>query len=236
MRPVDKGNCPINQNGHQIVFPHYSFAKGYLIDRLGHYCSYCERSIPASMAVEHIQPQSRQQELGKTWSNLLLACVNCNSTKKDTDVNSTNIGDYLWPDTDNTYRAMTYFSDGPIHPNPNLLGSIQQKAQNSIDLFGLNKTPANNSKATDDRWMGRIDAWGIAEESKADLIANDTPQMRRQIVRTALAQGHWSIWMTVFRDDSDLLSRFIEAFPGTCSSCFDPSNEYEPVKRPGGQC
>jgi hypothetical protein len=84
--------------------------------------------------------------------------------------------------------------------------------------------------------MGRIDAWGIAEESKADLIANDTPQMRRQIVRTALAQGHWSIWMTVFRDDSDLLSRFIEAFPGTCSSCFDPSNEYEPVKRPGGQC
>ncbi len=236
MRPVNKGNCLIDQNGHQIIFSHYSDAKGYLIQRLGHYCSYCERSIRASLAVEHIQPQSRQQDLGKTWSNLLLACVNCNSTKKDTDVNSTNIGDYLWPDTDNTYRAMTYYPNGPIHPNPRMPGHLQQKAQNSINLFGLNKTPANNSKATDERWIGRIDVWGIAEESKADLKDNDTPQMRRQIVKTAQANGHFSIWMTVFHDDPDMLSRLIDAFPGTCRNCFDPSNGYMPVKRPGGQC
>lgn len=236
MRPVDKGNTPLDPNDQQIVFTHYSDAKGYLIHRMGQYCSYCERRIPASLAVEHKQPKSLQPALSKTWSNLLLACVNCNSAKKDRDINNGNIDDYLWPDTDNTFLAISYSQNGHTSPNLKLPKHLQKKAQNSIDLFGLNKTQADDSKATDGRWIGRFDAWGIAQDSKLALSSNDKDQMRRQIVKTALGYGHFSIWMSVFCDDPDMRSRFIEAFPGTCKSCFEPSQGYQAINRPGGQC
>lgn len=52
----------------------------------------------------------------------------------------------------------------------------------------------------------------IAQEALRDLQKNDTPQMRNQIVRTAQGQGFWSIWMTVFQNDPDMLNRLIDAF------------------------
>ncbi len=59
--------------------------------------------------------------------------------------------------------------------------------------------------------------------------------MREQIVLTATGHAYWSIWMTVFQDDPDMLRRFIDAFPGTCRECFDEQNDYVPVARPNGQ-
>ena len=93
---------------------------------------------------------------------------------------------------------------------------------NRHSLTGLDRIPPiYDASASDRRWNNRREAWDIAVESLRDLTENDRPSMRRQIVRTALAQGFWSIWMTVFRDDLDMLQRFIEAFPGTCRACFD---------------
>jgi hypothetical protein len=56
--------------------------------------------------------------------------------------------------------------------------------------------------------------------------------MRRQIVRTALGHGFWSVWMTVFRDDGDMRKQFVENFPGTAEDCFDASCAF--IHRPGG--
>jgi hypothetical protein len=57
--------------------------------------------------------------------------------------------------------------------------------------------------------------------------------MRQQIVDTALGRGFWSVWMTVFKDDPDMLQRFIDAFAGTCRDCFDISGN--PIARQKGQ-
>ncbi|MCW7555679.1 hypothetical protein NX722_24235 [Endozoicomonas gorgoniicola] len=43
----------------------------------------------------------------------------------------------------------------------------------------------------------------------------------------------WSIWMTVFADDADMLNRLIQALPGAAQNCFDANGQ--PVTRPGGQ-
>ena len=59
-----------------------------------------------------------------------------------------------------------------------------------------------------------------------------TPDMRQQITCTATGHAYWSIWMTVFKDDPDMLKRFIEAFPGTCQDCFD--SNCNPIPRPNG--
>lgn len=97
MRPVKKGATPV------AAFNRYEDAFDYLLDRvgigewsgikIGQYCSYCERCIQTNLAVEHIEPKSgdfAKPELQKEWSNFLLACVNCNSTKgaKEVDLGS----------------------------------------------------------------------------------------------------------------------------------------------------
>jgi hypothetical protein len=37
--------------------------------------------------------------------------------------------------------------------------------------------------------------------------------MREQIVATAIGHGYWSVWMTIFHDDIDMVHRLINAFP-----------------------
>ncbi len=57
--------------------------------------------------------------------------------------------------------------------------------------------------------------------------------MSQQILITAINTGFWSVWMTVFAEDSGMLLRFVTSFVGTETACFDA--EMNPVPRPGGQ-
>ncbi len=40
MRPIERGDLPIDENGTPKIFSRYQDARGDLIDRLGEYCSY----------------------------------------------------------------------------------------------------------------------------------------------------------------------------------------------------
>ncbi|HEX5751810.1 MAG TPA: HNH endonuclease [Archangium sp.] len=204
-------------------------ARGELIKRIGDYCSFCERKINASLAVEHILPKIHHPALRLDWNNFLLACVNCNSTKGDEDLK---LGDYFWPDSDNTARAFAYSEDGLVGPAPHLTAAQKEVAERTIHLTGLHKTPTHDPAASDRRWKQRLDAWGRAEEAREDLSKNDSEITRRLIVRQATALGFWSIWMTVFASDLDMRQRFITAFEGTPGACFDARTQ--PVQRSGG--
>jgi len=106
MRPVDKGESPIKGE-----FGHYTQAMPYLIKRLGNYCSYCERRFSVGLAVEHMSPKTLHPEGEKIWSNFLIACVQCNSSKGDTDIALNQLGNYIWPDIDDTYHMITYLPE-----------------------------------------------------------------------------------------------------------------------------
>jgi len=223
MRPIEKGK-------NSKTFNRYQDAKDDLIERLGEYCSYCERKLPASLAVEHVQPKSLHPELRLKWENFLLACVNCNSNKLAKDIR---LEDYLWPDTENTFLAFVYHEGGRISVNDKLDDRQKKCAQNILDLIGLQKSPKRNDpKNKDMRWLHRLEAWDLAAESIVDLLANDTEVLRKYIVLLAKEKGFWSIWLTVFKDDSDMLRRFIKTFRGTSEECFDKSGA--PIPRKGG--
>lgn len=236
MRPVTRGTHPVDKEGQEIKFKKYSYARRELILRFGQYCSYCEMKLNSSLHVEHVRPKKppgaeeniADRELD--WGNFLLACANCNSTKGNEDVE---LAEYYWPDSDNTFRAFVYSDGGVISPASILDIDQIKKANNTIKLTGLDKQPGNDPKASDRRWLNRSDTWNIAIDSKKDLAGADSNAMRAQIIRTAKAQGYWSIWMTVFQDDSEMLNRLIIAFPGTSSDCFNGVGE--PVARPLGQ-
>ena len=235
MRPVVRGTCPQDQTGQQLRFAAYSHARRALIARLGEYCSYCEMHLDASLAVEHVKPKQPPgagtvlNERDLDWDNFLLACTNCNSIKgnKDLDLDAC-----LWPDRDNTFLALAYAEGGLVDSRP---GLQQVLAERLIALVGLDRMP-DTEAASDRRWLNRREAWDMAVRAKTRLERCGSEDMRQQIVETAQANGFWSVWMTVFECDADMLARLIAAFPGTCSDGFDAAQGLAAVCRPGGLC
>lgn len=230
MRPVNRGEWPKDEDGRNVRFREYAEARGELIERLGEYCSYCESLLNASLAVEHVQPKSLNPQLERDWSNFLLACTNCNSTKGD---NAIALDDYVWPDRDNTARAFAYEEGGTVKVAQGLDPAVADKAEALRKLVGLDKKPTKDPTASDRRWLHRYRAWERATRALQLLRhRRDDEGMRQLIVDQATALGFWSIWMTVFAEDADMRQRFIESFPGTARDCFDAGAGT--MARPGG--
>ena len=228
MRPVHRGPAPA------VPFLNYRDAAEPLMAALGDYCSYCERQIPTHMAVEHIQPKSLVPALLLAWANFLLACGNCNSSKGSKPIV---LADYFWPDTDNTLRAFEYKNGGLVEPAAGLAVATLPKVRATLDLLGLDKYPGNpdpdkEPTSADLRWQHRRQLWDCAERSKARILANNSIELREQVVESAALRGHFGIWYTVVGFDQDMRQRLVAAFRGTSANCFDGAGL--PVLRPGG--
>ena len=226
MRPVDKGAAP-------AVYARYQDASLDLMDRLGDYCSYCERQIETHLAVEHVRPKVQRTTLRNSWANFLLGCVHCNSSKGKKRVA---LRDYFWPDRDNTLRAFEYGDDGLVRPHANLAAVDQARARDTIALTGLDKFPGNPGReptGSDRRWRRRQEIWQLANWDRARLASQDTAVVRELIVENAVARGMFSIWWTVFAGDIDMRRRLREVFIGTHGASFDINEDLVP--RAGGQ-
>lgn len=250
MRPVKRGDNPIAGD-----FSDYEDAKPFLVSRLGsgwhggiqiaNYCSYCERPISTNLAVEHIQPKGLKtgntepyRHLEGRWSNFLLACVNCNSTKKDKDVL---LLDLLLPDRDNTFSAFEYLRDGTIQivaPAPQDLLATKTLSITGLDRTATQSVDENLRAIALERVGQRMNAWLIALEVKSDVAAEPmSPGVRKGAIRTALSTGFFSIWMKVFDGDTAMRNSLIDAFAGTRESgCFDPltTQPVQPAPNPDG--
>jgi hypothetical protein len=137
---------------------------------------------------------------------------------------------YTGPTKQTPFYYLTYKEGGLVSCRDALEEPSKSKIQATIDLVGLDRTPPDGGAEKDRRWKNRREAWDIAVESKQDLGESDSSAMRRQVVRTAVAQGYWSVWMTVFHDDTDILSKLIQGFVGTGADCFDPAGNYSAIE------
>lgn len=235
MRPVERGDWPEGSPGQKLDFSDYGKALTPLVGRIGGYCSYCGMRLDSSLHVEHVQPKKpggvAHSDRERDWNNFLLACVNCNSTKGDVDIA---LDEVFWPDKDNTFRAFDYDAEGGIRVSSALVRPADRaKAERTLRLTGLDRFHGGRvaPQPNDRRWIGRKLAWGRARRALANLQRLDDVLMRDQIIETAIADGYWSIWYTVFKDDADIRRRLVEAAVGTAKSCFDA--DYLPVPRPG---
>ncbi|MCP6682296.1 HNH endonuclease [Bacillus nakamurai] len=234
MRPINRGSCP-EIDGNTVEFKSYQDARGYLIERLGPYCSYCERRVVSSLAVEHIHHKDLHKHLETEWENFLLACTNCNSTK---GIKLVPEDEHFLPHKDNTYRSFVYKCGGIVEPSPDLSEPDRVKATNTINLVGLNKIVTDdlkrNPQMADRRSLERREKWELANMLKSQLLS------RAKVEGTALEMfkrlveesGMFSVWMTVFKEHKLFLKEILEVFPGTDLLCFD--EEYTPIKRKNG--
>jgi uncharacterized protein (TIGR02646 family) len=224
MRPIERGVAP-------RTYSKYEQAIGDLEERLGSYCSYCERRFPSSLAVEHVVPKSLHPELEIEWTNFLLGCTNCNSVKGNKSVE---IDNFLWCDRDNTFLAFTYLSGGFVRLSDNLNEEHKTRAKALLDLVGLQRHQApgwDDPAPRDKRWKDRELVWLIAEKCRDNfetIVEKDAA--RDLVLLTAQGYGFFSVWMTVFDAYPNIKRELIKLFPGTATSCFDPDGK--PIDRP----
>lgn len=215
MRPVTRVAAP-------KTYKVYQDAIGDLEDCFGCYCSYCERRFPACLAVEHVSPKSLDAARETDWTNFLLGCVNCNSIKSDT---RTNDEDFLWPDKDNTLKAIEYKAGGLVDVVSTLDPQVKAKANALIELVGLDRypaqPPAKQPADRDKRYLEREEKWKLAQLMREALGRNDNNDFREVLVNLAKQSGFFGIWMAAFHDDSDMRRRLVESFVGTARDCFE---------------
>jgi len=226
MRPVLRRGSPLKTD-----FKNYRDAFPHLLKRVGigefnnlqiaQYCSYCERVIPTNLAIEHIEHKGANPALENRWSNFLLGCVNCNSTK---GVKAVDFKKLYLPDRDNTFKALTYTPQGRVIPNQQLNTPQKQLAQNTIDLVGLD-VPIQTSidGVAIDRRSQRLNAYLLALDTLEDYESNiSNPVHQKLVVKSMLTTGFFSIWMAVFSGHPKMMSLFITVMKGTIESgCFD---------------
>lgn len=195
MRPVDKGNAP-------KTYTDYKNARHDLAGKIGYYCSYCEMSTLNMIEVEHVHPQANGGN-PTSWNNFLLSCKYCNTVKGNDNLNRTG---YLWPDIDNTDLAFEYSETDVICPKANLSNNLQILAKSTISLMGLNRIPGGIVEPTeaDTRWRSRKEAWDSARKSYTNWATAPILPMAEQIAIASL-NGHYSIWMEVFKDEPIVL-------------------------------
>lgn len=257
MRPVKRGEIPKNSDEKSIYFKKHGDAKPELMDRrIGRYCSYCEipLSPDSAVAIEHMLPKDFFPDETLDWENFLLSCTSCNSNKKwvmeskwktewqylpnlhnRISAKIAARSQYYWADRDNTFRAIEYLDDGRTQVHSALTEPEEQlTASATIDLVKLGRINRedNPRKNLDERYLKRLAVWNVAKESLQDLVKDPSETVKKYIVETAKGKGFFSVWMTVFKDDPDMLRLFIEAFPGTCQDCFDCN--CNPILRPNG--
>ena len=209
MRPVERGPAP-------RIYNDYANARNDLVDRLGPYCSYCERRLPTGLAVEHVFPRGLYADQTLDWDNFLLACVNCNSVKSDNDPR-----DVFLPDRDNTLLVLSYFRGGYVGVAAGMDATSTRRARGLIDLLGLDRHGAANwpgPAPRDERWCQREEVWKGAEKSRDLFLSLDEfPEALELVVQVALGSGFFSVWMTVFKDNAEVKQALMEAFPGTAA-------------------
>ena len=207
MRRVDRGAWPLD-GGLPRQFRPYRKAKRDLLERLGRYCSYCERT-KCDLHVEHVVPRCQRPDLEEEWTNFLLGCVNCNSIKRN---RNTSRDGYTWPDDDERWNPFEYLPEGIVRVRPDLPDSRRVKAENLSELVGLERRPGNDPTASDLRWRDRREAWRIAEMACKKL---DRGLDMDVLVVLAKETGFWSVWTTIFSDYPEVCGRLRDAFPGT---------------------
>jgi len=116
----------------------YQQMRASLLTMTLHHCAFCDGLIGAESreTVEHFQPKKDFPHLAYTWENLFPCCDQCQSQKGEAYHQ-----DLLKPDHP-TYEFEDYFicnvSDGSIEADPAASPPNQQRANKTIELYGLN--------------------------------------------------------------------------------------------------
>lgn len=229
MRPIDKGEIPVGDDGKVKTVRDYKQWRADLIDRIGFYCCYCNIPLKDSPQVEHVIAQDIDHLRALDWDNMLLACGPCNRTKSAQPCPPTT---HYLPQYHNTHLAFSYFIS-PIRINNHSAAFVSpaegtcdiKKSSNTIILCGLHRdTSRDVRQATDLRWKYRNEAILKARiwRNEFNNWANSALDSFVVLLKTMVQEtGFWSVWYREFEDVLEIRRMLVTEINGTDLSSFD---------------
>ncbi len=245
MRPINKGNCPVDNNGNLISVTEYGQWRSHLIARIGYYCAYCNMPLSHSLQVEHVSPKN--PPVGTVpgsaldWDNMLIACGPCNNAKDNTPID---LSKFYFPENHNTLLPFEHIihTTNSIHAivkEATTLNPVQaQKAKDTIELTKLDQIDLRD-KVVDIRTIKRRDALTMIQQSFL-LFQQIKVNQPNRIVQTAdylalVAKGYgfFGHWFRTFKNEPEVIRALLNnnTIPGTATNCFDPNNGYAFLNR-----
>lgn len=216
MRPVDKGLWPTRKNtaATKLKFNKWARAIKHLRDRTGEFCHLCEMAINHQIAVEHIKSRHTHPKLSSSWTNFILSCSHCNSSKGTKRLDSPYRKRYIWPHIHNTLMAfevpLTGDEAGVVRPSCNVTQNPQltQRARDTIALYELNKTTTADG-AADRRYSNRMEAIQMATCRRVEFERGQATVAA--ILDMARTRGFFSVWFEIFSDVPEVKSALIDS-------------------------
>lgn len=210
MRPINKGAWPTKANGNKYIFNDWSRAKIHLQTRTGSYCHFCEMRVNNCLAIEHIKSRDAYPRLSNCWTNFLLICTSCNSSKNNKNV--LYALSYYWPHLNNTLLAFYSPISGPdaqkVIPQPSLTASQTARAKSTIDLYELDKIVTSDG-GSDNRYIERVKAAKMAIDRRIEY-QNGLATINA-IVDLATTTGFFSVWLDVFSNVTPVKQALLNA-------------------------
>lgn len=234
MRPIDKGPCPLDDEGNPKTVNDYKDWRQDLIDAVGNWCCYCNMTLTDSPQVEHVVPKNpRPGEVEGAeldWANLLLACGPCNRAKSNHPIyfNTHYIPDFH--NTDLVFKNVVLDHAEKVGrkvclPFPLESATVdQEKANETIKLFALQQIKHKDNRAIDLRWHYRYEAWSAAIlwRNEWDAFGQGIEAEFAALLTTAATgKGFFSVWMQIFHNIPFIRLALIKAFRGTSTDCYD---------------
>jgi hypothetical protein len=226
MRPISKGSWPTkgSRGVAKRVFNSWQRAIPHLVGRTGPFCHLCEMRVTNALAIEHILPKVHYPRLSAHWANFLLICNYCNSHKVAAIPRSPYKKTYFWPHLNNTLKVFYVNSVPEIVPNKRYLtGNNIIRAQNTINLYGLNKTH-NAEGESDNRWTERAKAMYFAIKRLNEFNSGVNSSVDN-IIEFAETTGFFSVWLKIFDNVPAVRAALINHpnFYLASTNCFDPT-------------
>lgn len=106
------------------------------------HCSFCDiQPLKQSGAtIEHFKPKKKFPLLAYVWINLFYCCANCQKKRDDFDENCKPLKpDQINYDFRYYFRIEETIEEVFIRPNPERSAEEQERAEETIKLYGLNK-------------------------------------------------------------------------------------------------
>lgn len=203
MRPIDKGDWPIANNGRKLSFDDWTRAIPILIERTGCYCHICE--IRLNLEIEHIKYKDHYENLASVWWNFLLVCRYCNARKGSVRVKGYRQS-YIWPHLNNTLLAFAYELDGQVKPRNSLDAHDIARASNLISVYKLSDSVTSNG-TPDKRFKRRIEVFKQANDRRLEF--RDGKATAEAIVDAVTNTGFFSTWLKVFEDVPEIKQALI---------------------------
>jgi len=131
--------------------------KPELIQMTANHCSFCD-SYPlgtsADQTIEHFRPKSKYPLLVYVWHNLFLSCNICQKAKGEKFDKKLLKPDQ--PDYEFERYFMLNYKTGQIEVNPSASVSDQERAEITIEMYGLNRNGRPHSRLREYGMYGKL--------------------------------------------------------------------------------